>query len=43
MARSVTKDMTEGSPLKLIVGFFVPMLFGLLFHNLSPKPLKSKS
>ena len=34
MARSVTKDMTEGSPLKLIVGFFVPMLFGLLFQQL---------
>ena len=34
MARSVTKDMTEGSPLKLILGFFIPMLFGLLFQQL---------
>ena len=34
MARSVTKDMTEGSPLKLILGFFIPMLCGLLFQQL---------
>lgn len=34
MAKSVTKDMTEGSPFKLILGFFVPMVFGLLFQQL---------
>lgn len=34
MAKSVTKDMTEGSPLKLILGFFIPMLGGLLFQQL---------
>ncbi len=34
MARSAVKDMTEGSPLKLIVGFFIPMLCGLLFQQL---------
>ena len=26
--------MTEGPPLKLILGFFIPMLFGLLFQQL---------
>ena len=34
MARGATKDMTEGPPLKLILGFFIPMLFGLLFQQL---------
>lgn len=34
MAANVTKDMTEGSPVKLILGFFIPMLFGLLFQQL---------
>ncbi|MBE7726491.1 MAG: MATE family efflux transporter [Enterocloster citroniae] len=34
MAKGATKDMTEGSPLKLILGFFIPMLFGLLFQQL---------
>ena len=34
MAKNATRDMTEGSPLKLIMGFFVPMLFGLLFQQL---------
>lgn len=33
MARSSTRDMTEGSPLKLIFGFFFPLLFGLLFQQ----------
>ena len=28
-----TKDMTYGSPLKLIIGFAVPMLLGLLFQQ----------
>ena len=34
MAKGATKDMTEGPPLKLILGFFIPMLFGLLFQQL---------
>ena len=34
MAANVTKDMTEGSPVKLILGFFIPMLCGLLFQQL---------
>ena len=35
MARGTgTRDMTEGSPMGLILGFFVPMLFGLLFQQL---------
>lgn len=34
MAKSATKDMTEGAPVKLILGFFVPMLCGLLFQQL---------
>ena len=34
MAKSVTKDMTSGSPAKLILGFFIPMVFGLLFQQL---------
>lgn len=33
MARKAMKDMTSGSPMKLIVGFLVPMLFGLLFQQ----------
>ncbi len=28
------KDMTSGSPGKLILGFFVPMVFGLLFQQM---------
>ena len=27
------KDMTTGSPMKLILGFSVPLLFGLLFQQ----------
>lgn len=34
MEKSVTRDMTSGSPAKLILGFFVPMVFGLLFQQL---------
>lgn len=34
MAGNVTKDMTEGSPVRLILGFFIPMLCGLLFQQL---------
>lgn len=33
MAKSATKDMTNGSPMKLILGFSVPLLFGLLFQQ----------
>lgn len=31
---AVTKDMTEGSPMKLILGFSIPLLFGYLFQQL---------
>lgn len=34
MAGNATKDMTNGSPFKLILGFFIPMVFGLLFQQL---------
>lgn len=30
----MTKDMTNGSPMRLIVGFALPMLLGLLFQQL---------
>lgn len=33
MGKSTTKDMTEGSPLKLILQFFIPMFFGMLFQQ----------
>lgn len=33
MAKSVTKDMTVGSPMKLILGFSVPLLMGFLFQQ----------
>lgn len=33
MAKSTTKDMTVGSPMKLILGFSVPLLFGFLFQQ----------
>lgn len=29
----MTKDMTKGSPMKLILGFSVPLLFGFLFQQ----------
>lgn len=29
----MTKDMTQGKPMKLILGFAVPMLFGFLFQQ----------
>ena len=34
MTGRTTKNMTEGSPMKLILGFLIPMLFGLLFQQL---------
>lgn len=30
---AATKDMTEGSPMKLILGFSIPLLFGYLFQQ----------
>ncbi len=33
MAKSATKDMTEGSPSRLMLGFFFPMLLGMLFQQ----------
>lgn len=33
MARTLTRDMTSGSPARLISGFFFPLLFGLLFQQ----------
>lgn len=33
MASDSTKDMTVGSPMKLILGFSVPLLFGFLFQQ----------
>lgn len=34
MARSTTRDMTKGSPLKLMLGFSLPLLGGFLFQQL---------
>ena len=34
MAKTAVKDMTQGRPLPLILGFYIPMLFGLLFQQL---------
>ncbi|MDD3277918.1 MAG: MATE family efflux transporter [Lachnospiraceae bacterium] len=34
MAKSATKDMTVGSPMKLILEFAIPTLLGLLFQQL---------
>ena len=33
MAMKATRGMTSGSPMKLILGFLIPMLFGLLFQQ----------
>lgn len=33
MAKSEIKDMTQGSPFKLILGFAIPMLLGMLFQQ----------
>ena len=30
---SAVKDLTKGSPMKLILGFMLPMLLGLLFQH----------
>ena len=29
----MVKDMTKGSPMKLILGFAIPMLMGMLFQQ----------
>ncbi len=34
LARSTVRDMTTGSPMKLVIGFTVPLLFGFLFQQL---------
>lgn len=34
MARSTVKDLTEGKPFRLVVGFALPLLFGVLFQQL---------
>ncbi len=33
MARSMTRDLTEGKPMKLILSFAAPLLFGMLFQQ----------
>lgn len=33
MAQVRTKDLTQGSPLRLIISFMLPMLFGMLFQQ----------
>lgn len=39
--RSTIKDMTNGSPAKLILGFAVPMLMGLLFQQFYSMSIRS--
>ena len=34
MSKSATKDLTVGSPMKLILGFMLPLLLGMLFQQL---------
>ena len=34
MSRTMTRDLTEGKPLKLILSFAAPLLFGMLFQQL---------
>jgi len=34
MARNMTRDLTQGSPLKLLIGFSLPLLGGFLFQQL---------
>ena len=34
MKRSSVKNLTVGSPMKLILGFLIPLLGGLLFQQL---------
>ena len=30
---SVTRDLTEGKPMKLILSFGIPLMFGILFQQ----------
>ena len=34
MARTATRDLTQGSPMKLLIGFSLPLLGGFLFQQL---------
>ena len=34
MSRTLTRDLTEGRPLRLIISFALPLLFGVLFQQL---------
>ena len=33
-SKTMTRDLTQGSPLKLLLGFSLPLLGGLLFQQL---------
>lgn len=33
MAKSTTRDLTNGSPMKLIIGFMLPLFLGMLFQQ----------
>ena len=33
MANTTAKDLTVGSPMKLIIRFLIPLLFGMLFQQ----------
>ena len=35
MAGNASKDMTQGSPMKLIVAFFIPLMLGMLLDRKS--------
>ena len=37
----MTKDMTQGSPLKLILAFAVPLMLGSLFQQFYNLPIPS--
>ena len=34
MSRTMTRDLTAGNPMKLMVSFAAPLLFGVLFQQL---------
>ena len=34
MARATVRDLTQGSPMKLVLGFVTPLLFGFVFQQL---------
>ena len=38
---SMTKDMTQGSPLKLLLAFAVPLMLGSLFQQFYNLPIPS--